>query len=135
MSKEIITANPWYGIDLSEYDINDHTGDLMCQALFTFKENNTIDVSYMEDGGSQMQTIENIGTYVVSGNNLETEYGAAAGEGAGHSTMSPLMVTGNEIIWQDQTFYFKNRADAEVFLNYVAPNNAAAISCLKYFPQ
>ncbi len=125
LSKDEITANPWYNIDWMSAD-----NAVQCQALFTFNADNTIDASYMDDNG-QLQSLQNIAAYVVSGNRLEYDGHDSEGQ-ARQISLQPVLKDSAHIIWTDSTAYFKNRADAEAFLNYIDPDNVE--NCMKAFP-
>jgi hypothetical protein len=127
LSKETMTANTWYGVDWAEYDLNDQTGNLNCQALWLFNEDDTIDASYMDNG--QLKTIEDAGTYLISDNKLEADY--TVGEDPGHSTLTPIMIFNGEIIWDDKTAYFKNRDDAVAFVQLLGGGE----TCYGIFPE
>ena len=130
MDKATITANPWYSLDWSELD-NSEGGGVLCHALFTFKSDNAIDVAWVDESG-HTQTMTDFSTYVISGNRLEFDTPNGEGE-VEHTSMFPIVKDSDHIIWSGDTAYFKNRADAETFLNYIDPENAAA--CMANFPE
>jgi len=68
-------------------------------------------------------------TYVVSGNFLETD--GEDDEGAYHDSQFPILATEDTILWQDQSAYFKNRADAVAFVQLLG----AGEECYGNFPE
>jgi hypothetical protein len=128
LSKDDISASPWYSLDWSEVN---NGGSVNCHARFTFKSDNSVDVDYVDENG-QPQSMQNLTTYVISGNRLE--YDTQNGEGqTEHTSMQPVIKGSNSIIWTTSTAWFKNRADAETFVNYLDPDNAAG--CMQFFPE
>ncbi len=128
LTKATMTAASWYGIDWAEYDISTHSGALNCQALWTFNSDDTIRIDYIDEGDQQHSM--DIGTYIVENNQLIATYNEDAGENAGTYTVTPIMITENEIIWANDTAYFKNRADAVAFVELLGGDEG----CYRYFP-
>lgn len=128
LTKDDIAANPWYSLDWSEVN---NGGSVNCHARFTFKSDNSADADYVDENG-QPQSMQNFTTYVISDNRLE--YDAPNGEGqTEHTSMQPIIKDSDHIIWTTETAWFKNRADAATFVNYVDPDNAAG--CMQSFPE
>jgi hypothetical protein len=128
LTKATMTAASWYGVDWAEYDIGNHSGDLHCQALWTFNSDDTIRIDYVDES-DQTQWMD-IGTYEVINNVLIPTYNANAGENAGTYTMTPITLTDSEVIWANETAYFKSRADAVAFVELLGGDEG----CYRYFP-
>ena len=130
ISKDILGANPWYSLDWSEvhYIDGEKTGNLNCHALFTFDSENNIDAQYIDENGVT-QSVENIGSYVISDNKLVTttpEDGEMVTE-----TSTPIAVLKDEIIFDNSSAMFKNRADAVAFVTMMGGDEG----CYNSFPQ
>ena len=130
ISKEIVTANPWYSLDWRDVERNNgkFSGNFECHSLKTYNEDNTITFQWLDDNG--VAGSMTIGSYIVSDNVLEAEEPQDEQGTLGHSTMTPLYVSSDEIKWTDRTAWFKNRADAIAFMATTGLDD-----CSKYFPE
>jgi|GEM_PF-6658070 len=124
LEKQALVANPWYWVSWS-YD-NDDNVNVDCKSMRVFGADNSVGYSFVKNGSTV--TKNDAGTYVVSGNTLETDI--SIGEEVRHSSFTPVLITADKILWKDGQAFFKNRADAVTFVE----NMGADAGCYDHFP-
>lgn len=117
ISKDALTANGWYDVEWMD--------GLECVGLIMANADNMVDLSYVDENGT-LQSLENIATYVVSDNKMET-----VDEDAEHNTWIPVLASEDSILWQREAAFFKNRADAVKMVQLMGGGE----ECYDKFPQ
>ncbi|MEA3522213.1 MAG: hypothetical protein U9R50_04495 [Campylobacterota bacterium] len=110
-SAEILQANPWYVIGLSDL----REGNVACNGLWTFNTDGTVDSTDLSE------TLEGFLTYSINGNTISYVH-------EGQTFNSPVAVGTNNWMVAGNDHYYKNYADAIAFANGIGED------CTDFFP-